>query len=253
MSEFELKLNPKATFECGQCFRWNPDENGVYTGVAFGRVARVSEKDGAAVIECPQDDFDAIWRGYFDADTDYGAIARHVAINEHMERAAQFGAGIRILRQERWEALCSFIVSQCNNIPRIKKIIETLCAHFGEEIADGVFSFPSAERLAQLEETDLAPLRSGYRAKYIVNAARAVAGGAEFNSVAQLKTLTGVGEKVACCAALFGLHDLDAFPVDTWMKKALANHFGAGFDHKIFSPYSGVAQQYLFYYERENS
>jgi len=254
MSEFELKMSPRATFECGQCFRWNADESGVYIGIAYGKIARVRDvSDGdepRAVLECPAEDYEAVWRDYFDVATDYGAITRHVSINPHMERAAQFGAGIRILRQERWEALCSFIISQCNNIPRIKKIIETMCTLFGEEISDGRFAFPSAERIAGLNEGDLAPLRSGYRARYILKAAIATAAGATFESKADLLRLEGVGEKVASCVALFGLHDLDAFPVDTWMKKAIANHFDKDFDASIFSPYAGLAQQYMFYFER---
>jgi N-glycosylase/DNA lyase len=179
-----------------------------------------------------------------------------------MAAAASFGAGIRILRQDPWETLCSFILSQCNNIPRIKRLVETLCALFGDPIpgARNAFAFPSPQRLAGLRETDFAPLRAGYRAKYILSAANAVASGAlnlaelaastPDAALASLKTLPGVGDKVAACAVLFGLHMLDAFPVDTWMKKAIARHYGAGFDPAIFAPYAGIAQQYMFYYER---
>ena len=249
--EFRIQMSPKATFECGQCFRWNADADGVYHGVAFGETASAVTDGASAVLRCSAEAYERVWRDYFDVDTDYEAIGRHVAINAHMERAVQFGAGIRILRQEPWEALCSFIISQCNNIPRIKKIVETLCAAFGEELADGVFAFPSAERLALFDVADLALLRAGYRAGYIIGAARAVAFGDGMpTSMAELLRLNGVGLKVASCVALFGLHDLDAFPVDTWMKKALANHFGAGFDPAVFSPWAGVAQQYMFYYER---
>ncbi|MDR0446632.1 MAG: DNA-3-methyladenine glycosylase 2 family protein [Oscillospiraceae bacterium] len=266
-SASELSLT--ATFECGQCFRWNrvatenPDEiipdAIIYEGVALGRRARLTESGGSVVIDAPEADI-PLWRDYFDLELDYAEVRRHVSIDEHMRRAAEYGIGIRILRQEFWEALASFIISQCNNIPRIKKIVETLCSLFGEETSPGAFTFPTAERVAGLTESELSPLRAGYRAPYIIEAARAAAGGAIHPeallkldaraAVAELKKLPGVGEKVASCTALFGLHKLDCFPVDTWMKKAMQRHYGEAIDPARFSPYAGAAQQYLFYYER---
>jgi N-glycosylase/DNA lyase len=259
------ELSLVATFECGQCFRWNRvndpgfADDVVYEGVALGRAARFWQTGDIVATDAPAEDI-PLWRDYFDMELDYAEIRRRVSSDEHMRRAAELGAGIRILRQDRWEALASFIISQCNNIPRIKKIVETLCALFGDELAPGVFAFPPPERIAGLTETELAPLRSGYRAPYIIEAARAVASGAlaldklaeltAREAVDELKKLPGVGEKVASCAALFGLHLLDCFPIDTWMKKAIAAHYGAGFDPGRFSPYAGIAQQYLFYYER---
>lgn len=249
-----------AIFECGQCFRWNADERGVYTGVAFGRQLVIKAGGDAVLLKTTERDFNEIWRDYFDLSTDYADIRRRVSINAHMEKAAEFGAGIRILRQERWEALCSFIISQCNNIPRIKQIVESLARLCGEEIGDGVFAFPTPERVAALSENELLPIRAGYRAKYITGAARSVSEGKTDlealsrlppeEALCELKRLDGIGDKVASCVLLFGLHQLDAFPVDTWMKKALAAHFGRGFDPKVFSPYAGVAQQYIFNYER---
>jgi N-glycosylase/DNA lyase len=180
-----------------------------------------------------------------------------------MKRATDFGAGIRILRQDKWEALCSFIISQCNNIPRIKKIVETLCSTFGDPVelnGKTFYTFPSADRVASLEAEDLAPLRCGYRAPYIIDAARAVASGElnleelsrkDFNTALKtLKSLNGVGDKVANCVILFGLCMLNAFPIDVWMKKAIKEHYGDGFDPKIFGDYAGIAQQYMFYYAR---
>ncbi|MDR1328019.1 MAG: DNA-3-methyladenine glycosylase 2 family protein [Oscillospiraceae bacterium] len=259
------ELSLEATFECGQCFRWNragspaPDGGVVYQGVALGRAARLTQNGEGITIDAPEADI-PLWREYFDLSLDYAEIRRGLSADVHMRRAAEFGAGIRILRQDKWEALASFIISQCNNIPRIKKIVETLCALFGDELSPGSYAFPPPERIAGLTEAQLAPLHSGYRAPYIIEAARAVASGelpldalAELSAreaVAELKKLPGVGEKVASCAALFGLHLLDCFPVDTWMKKAIAAHYGAELDPARFSPYAGVAQQYLFYYER---
>jgi N-glycosylase/DNA lyase len=251
------------TFECGQCFRWNPDGSGSYTGVARGRAARVRSEDGLVYITGDLADFENIWRQYFDLDMDYASIRRSLCVDEFMERAARFGAGIRILRQDKWETLCSFIISQCNNIPRIKKIVEALCREFGDpiEFEGGEYrDFPPPERLAPLTEGDLAPLRSGYRAAYILAAARAVADGEiDLEKLAAedcadapraLKALPGVGDKVANCVALFGLHKLDVFPVDTWMKKVIGERYGGSLDTSVFGGYAGIAQQYMFFHAR---
>ena len=256
-------FDPERTFECGQCFRWNAGEGGVYTGVALGRALQVRRAGDSVYMSCALRDFNDIWRDYFDLDRDYAAIREKLAINEHMRAASAFGEGIRILHQDKWEALCSFIISQCNNIPRIKKIVEALCRAFGEPFAfEGAtcYTFPPAERVAPLSEKDLAPLRCGYRAAYMIEAARrvasgevdldALASGEPSTALAALKRINGVGDKVASCAVLFGLHMLDSFPIDTWMKKAIREQYGDGFDPQIFSPYAGIAQQYIFYYAR---
>lgn len=261
----EGELSPYKTFECGQCFRWNADENGGYVGVASGRAARVFTRGGMAVIECDEADI-GFWREYLDMDTDYVKARESVMLGEYLTECAEYGRGIRILRQDKWEALCSFIISQCNNIPRIKSIVEKLCAMFGEamETPWGVkYSFPTASRVALLEEPELAPLRSGYRAAYIINAARAVASGdidleyaasLDGNEARKyLKSLNGVGDKVANCAVLFGLHRMDAFPVDVWIKRALKENLPAGFDPATLGDYAGLAQQYMFFHARETS
>ena len=260
VSDFDLEK----TFECGQCFRWEADESGVYTGVALGHAARLRSEAGSVFISGSLSDFESFWRGYFDLDRDYEEIRQRLCIDEFMRSAASFGAGIRILRQDHWEALCSFIISQCNNIPRIKRIVNTLCREFGEMLVFGgseLYSFPSPEKIASLDENSLAPLRCGYRAEYIIGAARAVADGKlDLDTLASeppdaareaLKKLRGVGDKVADCALLFGLNMLDAFPKDVWMKRAVEKHYGPGFDPAIFSPYAGIAQQYIFYFSRE--
>jgi len=293
-------FDPVKIFECGQCFRWDADENGVYTGVARGRAARLrsgsgsiggsggrngnlgnggggggscnggsnSRKGVSIFISGTLHDFETIWHDYFDLDRDYAEIRRSLCIDDFMTKATAFGAGIRILQQDKWEALCSFIISQCNNIPRIKKIIAELCRQFGEPVwfegdsgdDKALYTFPSAERLAPLSADDLAQVRCGYRAEYIIGAARAVADGAlDLEALsretpdaarAALKKLRGVGDKVADCALLFGLNMPDAFPLDVWMKRAVAEHYGPAFDPGIFSPYAGIAQQYIFHYMR---
>jgi len=253
-------------FECGQCFRWDADEHGVYTGAAFGRAAKLRQEGGSIYITCSLNDFESVWRNYFDLDRDYAKIRRQLCTDAFMRTATDYGAGIRILRQDRWEAFCSFIISQCNNIPRIKKIIAALCRSFGDSFEfDGrvLYTFPAAVKLAGLSEECLTPLRCGYRAAYIIDAARAVADerldlealsrGSIEDARAALKQLRGVGDKVADCTLLFGLHMLDAFPLDVWMKRAVAQHYGQDFDPGMFRPFAGIAQQYIFYYTRSAS
>lgn len=250
------------TFECGQCFRWRMNEDKSYTGIAGGTAFRLELSDGELKITSSGDKNIDYIADYLDLDRDYDEICQKVSIDDYMKTVSAFGNGIRILNQEPWEALCSFIISQCNNIPRIKGIISKLCGLYGDKIAlDGeeFYTFPTADRIAELTEDDLAPLRSGYRAPYILNAARDVASGIldleklrlmdTKTAKAELKKLNGVGEKVASCMLLFGLHKLDAFPVDVWMKRAVEKSFGKGFDpEKAFGEYAGVAQQYIFYH-----
>jgi len=249
------------TFECGQCFRWNPDENGVYCGAASGKALKIWREDAQIVCSAEDEDI-SFWRNYFDLDSDYADSFHCFAEPEYLKVCADFGKGIRILRQEPWEALCSFIISQCNNIPRIKKIISALCSHFGEALPYGLYSFPSPERLAILSERDFSPLRSGYRAAYILNAARAICEGslnleALYNTpseeaFAQVKSIHGIGDKVANCFMLYGLHRMDRFPIDVWMKRSLERHFSKSFDPSCLGAYAGLAQQYIFYYARTN-
>ena len=258
----ERLLSPYKTFECGQCFRWNPDGSGGYTGAASGRAARVFALGGTARVECEEADI-GFWRDYLDMGTDYDAARESVMRGEYLTDCARTGEGIRILRQDKWEALCSFIISQCNNIPRIKSIVEKLCELFREPFETPWgrrYAFPPAERVALLEEPELAPLHAGYRAPYIINAARAVASGdMDLDAAAAmdgdaarryLKGLSGVGDKVANCAVLFGLHRLDAFPIDVWIKRALREHMPPDFDPKTLGEYAGLAQQYMFFAER---
>lgn len=266
---FELcgvqELNPQRTFDCGQCFRWNADAEGKYRGVASGKAAVVWAEAGRTYIECAAGDI-YFWRDYLDMETDYAEARRSIEVCDYLRDCAAYGEGIRILRQDKWEALCSFIISQCNNIPRIKGIVEKLCSLYGDAVEapwGEARSFPSAERVAELNEADLAPLHSGYRAPYILAAAKAVASG-ELDlektgllpcteARAELKKLNGVGDKVANCVVLFGLHQLDAFPVDVWIKRALAENLPKGFDPSTLGKYAGLAQQYMFYHARETA
>lgn len=255
------ELDIVKTFECGQCFRWNADERGVYYGVAMGFAAAVWEEEGSVFIRSAAPD--ELWRDYFDLERDYAAVSRDFCTGEYMSTCVDYGMGIRILRQEPWEALCSFIISQCNNIKRIKGIVERLCEAYGESMEfDGrsFYTFPSAEKLAALLPEDLASLRSGYRAAYIIAAARSVTAGETdlaslidtdyISAKKALLAINGVGEKVANCVVLFGLRHMEAFPVDVWMKRALKAHFPADFDPATLGPCAGLAQQYIFFYAR---
>ena len=255
------RFSARQTFTCGQCFRWTEQPDGSYLGIVRGIPARVSDQDGALVLSSDEQQFSQLWRDYFDCDTDYAAI---FAVDAFTAAAADFGRGIRILRQEPWEALCTFILSQCNNIPRITGIVDRLCTLLGKPISfeqQTLYAFPTPEQLANCTPEDLASLRAGYRTPYLIAAAQAVCSGAvDFSALSRMDTdaarreimqLRGVGRKVADCFLLFGLHKLDAFPVDTWMKKAAAYYSG---DMKRFinSPYAGVYQQYFFFYTREH-
>ncbi len=270
-TEFETKrivgcedFSPREIFECGQAFRWESDENGVYTGIAYGIPAKVWKENDEVFIMSEDGAYEKIWHKYFDMERDYKKLRREISRERSLYDACEFGRGIRILRQEPWEALCSFIISQCNNIPRIKGIVEKLCTLCGEKkefLGRTYYAFPTAEAVSRLSEKELSSLRSGYRAAYIKNAAEAVACG-EFDldevsalptadAKAELLRLSGVGEKVASCVLLFGMGKLDAFPVDVWMKRAITFFFGEGkFDYTRFGNYAGLAQQYMFHYMR---
>ena len=266
--------------DCGQCFRWEKEPDGSYAGTAFGRVLRVAYDNGRQTLYMygtTEEDFHDIWRRYFDLDRDYSVIKKTLAEGDDvMAKAIQYGGGIRILNQEKWETLLSFIISQNNNIPRIKKCINSLAENFGEKAGEyrgrEYYSLPSPEVLAALDAEDLSPCRLGYRARYLVETARKVAsdgleslealGGDDVSgadAVQALRQYCGVGPKVANCIALFSLGKFDSFPVDVWVKKVMHELYGIDekdvkamnrYAAEHFGRYGGIAQQYLFYYMR---
>lgn len=258
-SKFDMDI--EKTFECGQCFRWNM-RDGVYYGASMDKFAKLWYEDETVMISCVAEDF-SYWHNYFDLDTDYEMARKGLSINDYMTDCVETGAGIRILRQDKWEALASFIISQRNNIPRIKGIVEKLCENFGDIIdceVDGMYSFPTAERLALCEVGDLVVIRSGYRAEYVLSGAKAVAFGdidleksAEKSgeeAMADLLKIKGVGVKVANCVLLFGFHHMDAFPVDVWIKRVLDEKMPDDFNYADLGKFAGLAQQYMFYHAR---
>jgi len=268
-------FNPSHTFLCGQCFRWNQEDEQTWSGVAFGRFVRLKwDGENCTFFNMTEKEFQDKWVHYFDLETDYGRIKEILANkDEHLKKAVSFGYGIRLLRQELWEVLLSFIVSQNNLIPRIKKIIETLSEHYGEKIpgTDNRYAFPDPGSLARSTIEELNVCRGGYRLKYILSAAERLSESPglldEMKSLPagkareMLLSFTGVGEKVADCILLYSGLDRNAFPIDRWVKRVMETlYFGKetdvktirAFSREYFGEYSGIAQQYLFYYAREN-
>ena len=256
------------TFDCGQCFRFDPvpGEEECFEGVAFGNYARFRRTDGGLEITDGTDRL--FWTHFLSLDEDYGTIDERIRTSLGSERdrafmnsAVDHGAGIRILRQDPWETLISFIISQNNNIPRIKGIIERLCLHFGEPFLyhnETRYAFPTPKKLASCTPEDLAPLRAGFRTKYLIDAAKRIASGEiDLEAVrkmplpdakAKLQTISGVGPKVADCALLYGLHRTECFPMDVWMKRAVS--LLPRLSPADFGENAGIAQQYLFHYVR---
>jgi N-glycosylase/DNA lyase len=244
---------------CGQCFRWDMQEPGRWRGTAFGLARELVQKgDGLKIIGADISEFQNVWHGYFDFGRDYGELSERLSQDPAMRRAVEFSPGMRVLRQEPWEALCSFIVSQNNNIKRIKGIVARLCELFGKEI-EGGRAFPAPERLAALDEKALEPLRCGFRAGYLLDAARKVSSGEiDFGRInglgaeeaaLELQKIRGVGPKVAACALLYGFARADTIPVDVWIKRALAEFYPNGMPPEL-KEIQGLGQQYLFHYMR---
>ncbi len=256
--------------ESGQCFRMNQVAENRYALVASGRYLEVEQVGDELIFACTQEEYDGIWREYFDLDNDYGQYRNTVSGQDrYLAEATAFGSGIRILRQDVWEMLISFIISQQNNIKRIRKCIETLCERYGEkkyitDVKDAAYyTFPDAQTLAHVSEEELRGCNLGYRSRYIVNTANSVwRGDVDLQAIKkmgyrqareELLKLSGVGEKVADCICLFGLHHMDAFPVDTHIRKAIEEHYPTGFPFDRYAGYAGVMQQYIFYYDLKNS
>ena len=256
-------LDIKKTFECGQCFRFDMQKDGSFVGAAYGRYIKAYQTDKGVFIENGTEDDRDFFFDFFDLGTDYSKIEEELSFDPHFKSTVPYSHGIRILNQEPWETLCSFIISQNNNIPRIKRIVSSLCENFGEKISGcDIKSFPSAEKISVLTEDDLAVIRSGFRAKYISDAAKKVASGEiDLKNIKkmsypdaknELMKIKGVGKKVADCALLFSLGFKNAFPIDVWVNRVIGKYYGEGFDPSYFGKYAGIAQQYLFYYERES-
>ena len=264
------------TFDCGQCFRFNPCSDDGYIGTAYGKTVRITQAGDAITLHNTSlNDFTCIWREFLDIDRDYGNIKKVLTKTSDsvMSAAIEYGGGIHILKQELWETTISFIISASNNIPRIKKIIECLCQTYGTpHTYEGktYYSFPDADTIAKQSEDDLSCIRAGFRTKYILACAKAVAS-REFdlmslydmntaNAKKSLMSLKGIGNKVADCITLFALNKFNSFPIDVWIKRIMEYCYFddteqsipaiAQFAEERFGELGGIAQQYLFFYAR---
>ena len=249
------------TLDCGQAFRWSKTGENSYSGIAFGRRLDLEMSKNKLILKnVSSDEYEKIWKNYFDFGRDYKKL--HELFSKHGEKlkaAITFAPGIRLLQQEPWETLISFILSQNANIPRIKKMLSALCENFGDALPCGGFAFPTPEKLASLTVNDLKPINAGYRAGYILDAAtRVYDGRINFTEISQITSddaqkklleIRGVGTKVAECVLLFGLGRVERVPMDVWMKRVMENHYSSGFPAEL-QQYAGIAQQFLFHHER---
>ena len=260
-------------FDCGQCFRWNKQDDGAYIGVANSRALKISQEDDTVTFyDTSIEDFNNIWFNYFDFKTNYQEIKKTLSNDSVLKAATDFGNGIRILNQDLWECVISFIISASNNIPRIKKIINTLCELCGDEInymGEIHYSFPTPEKIYSLGISGIAPIKAGFRDKYIISAAEfflndfndAYFKSLDYNSAKkELMKISGIGNKVADCILLFALSKRNSFPVDVWIKRVVEHFYFKEeqtieiiqkFSQEKFGELGGYAQQYLFYYARE--
>ncbi len=250
----------------GQCFRLErlEGEEEIYGLTAMGRYLEIRQAGNSITFDCSEQEFEQIWKNYFDLEEDYekiiGSIDRE---DEYLLRAADYGQGIRILRQDLWEMIVSFLISQQNNIKRIRKCITNLCEKYGEkrQTPKGriYFDFPDAQALAAVPLEELYACNLGYRSRYIHETSLSVVRGeVDLEAVKamgheeakkELMKLCGVGVKVAECICLFALHQTEAFPIDTHINKALAAWYPQGFPFEKYRGYEGTLQQYIFYYD----
>lgn len=254
-------LDLELTLDCGQAFRWIREPDGSWSGVASGVYLNIYKiGDDFVFKNTSKESFENVWVHYFDLNKDYAKICKTLKQDSLISKTIDDYYGIRILNQDSWEALCSFVISQQNNIKRIKGIIDRLCRLYGDEVENGWYSFPSAQRLSQLSVEDFEALGTGYRAKYLKSLADGVAcGEIDLQKIKalslddarrELLKIYGVGIKVANCALLFGFEFYDAFPVDVWMKRVM-EYYPNGLP-QCFDGIGGIAQQYLFHWARNN-
>lgn len=271
-------FEPKDVFECGQCFRWNREENGSYTGVFHKYVLNVEKKDGKIIFKGNCNSIEEI-KNYFDLNRDYKSIIDKLEIvDDNLKNSISYGKGIRILNQDLWETIISFIISANNNIPRIKGIIERISKAYGEKIefeGKEYYTFPTPKQLSKASVDDLRKLGLGFRDERVFETTRKIASGEfDLNKLYKISTseareklleLAGVGPKVADCILLFSdLKRFDVFPIDVWVRRVMNELYIHNPDeNKVskkeiqkladekFGALQGIAQQYLFYWKRE--
>ena len=266
-------------FECGQCFRWNQDNNGIYKGVVGNSVLSAQETANSIIFEGISDiNLEKLVKEYFNLATDYTIIKRDLSkIDKFLKTSIEYGNGIRILKQDIWECIISFIISANNNIPRIKKTIERLSKSYGKEIIwenDTYYTFPTPEELSRASVEDLRNLGLGFRDKRVYETTKMILNKeldievlknvADVNMIREeLMKLPGVGEKVSDCILLFGFNRFEVFPIDVWVRRVMNDLYIKNPDEtKVskeklqelaqnkYGKLAGLAQQYLFYWRR---
>lgn len=269
-------LDMKKIAESGQIFRFNVYDD-EYSLVAGDKLLFIKEDDDGYILSCSESEFEEFWIDYFDLRLDYSDFEKNIPADDlFLTNAAEYSYGIRILNQDKWEMLISFIISQRKSIPAIKSSIEKLARTYGKKIDMQVpdfiknidknsefFAFPTPKVLADASLDDLNACSLGYRSPYIEASAKAVYRGDidlealskldDNELLAALMSLKGVGIKVANCVALFGYHRIAAFPIDVWIKRMIDEHYDGEFPLKLYDGYAGVIQQYIFYYGREST
>ncbi|MFV0364196.1 MAG: DNA glycosylase [Suipraeoptans sp.] len=245
----------------GQCFRMHQIDENQYTIIANHRALTAYQKGSVVELECSQTEFDNIWKEYFDLNEDYTRFAASVDEDDkYLISAIDSGRGIRILKQDLWEMIISFIISQQNNIKRIKKCIDVIAKNYGSKLEASydktLYDFPTPEELSMVTENEFRELGLGYRSRYIVETTKTIIESDFLEKIKEknyneakemLLSLTGVGVKVAECVCLFGLHHLQAFPVDTHIIQVIKNEYDNGFPFHKYLGFEGVMQQYIFY------
>ena len=260
-------FNMEKIADSGQCFRWTKAGDHMYRIIAGESSLYITAlEDECYDLDYTEEEYDRFWLDYFDLKEDYRTIRGRIDREKDpfLWQAAEHEKGIRILRQDPWEMLVTFIISQNKNIPAIRRCVELLSESCGKRIMDSrgqeYYAFPKPAAIMALTENDLMSCKLGYRWKYVHAAAEAVVNGTidldmlaeadEKTTISNLTNLFGVGVKVANCVSLFGLHHIDAFPVDVWIKRILAQEYPDGYPYQKYSPYNGIYQQYMFAYYR---
>lgn len=254
-------INLPLTLDCGQAFRWKRNNDGTWTGIAYNTIITAEDLGRGRVRFEGVDDnsFADVFADYFDYYRDYTDVMHNISHDAVLAPVVEKYGAVRILNQDPWECLVTFIFSACNNIPRIKGIVERFCSVFGES-SDGENFFPSPDIVANSTEEDFAPVRAGFRTPYVISAAEAVVNGEiDLNQLRclplakaeqELMHLNGVGKKVADCTLLFSLHHSEAFPVDRHIARFTEAKYPAGLP-EYFRGIEGIAQQYMFIAQRE--
>lgn len=278
IKSFELR----DIFDCGQCFRWNEQDDGSYTGIIKNGVLNVKKEESNVIFSgLLNEDIEKVCNEYFDLNTDYELIKEKLStVDDNLKKSIEYGEGIRILNQDLWECIISFIISANNNIPRIKKIIDRISENYGEEIIwndKKYYTFPTEKELSKASVEDLRKLGLGFRDKRVYTTTKMILNKeVDLDEIIKLDnsneirekllSLDGVGEKVADCIMLFSLKRFDVFPVDVWVRRVMNElYIKNENEEKVnktevrkiaeekFGSLAGIAQQYLFYYRKNVS